>query len=216
MENTVHKIGILGSGRVASVLARRLASVGHHITIGTRDTAQATARWSGPPVAFADLAETARAASVIINATPGDTSVERLGALREALTGRILIDVANATERGEDGMPAKLLYPNSSLAEALQQALPGTAVVKTLNTMLFMVMANPECLGISPTVFLSGNDESAKAVAQELLGDLGWAPDQIEDLGDIRTARGPEALVLLVPALIRKRGVAPFAVTIAR
>jgi predicted dinucleotide-binding enzyme len=115
-----------------------------------------------------------------------------------------------------DGLPATLMYPNSSLAEALQQALPGTAVVKTLNTMLFMVMANPDCLAIAPTVFLSGNDESAKALVQDLLEDLGWAPDRIEDLGDIRTARGPEALVLLVPALIRKRGVAPFAVTIAR
>lgn len=69
-----------------------------------------------------------------------------------------------------DGLPATLMYPNSSLAEALQQALPG----------------------ISPTVFLSGNDESAKALVQDLLGELGWAPDRIEDLGDIRTARGPE------------------------
>ncbi len=209
-------IGILGSGRVSTVLATKLSSAGHDITIGTRDIAKASANWKGTAVTFKDHAQAIRAASVVINATPGETALERLSALRDELNGKILIDVSNATERGQDGMPGNLKYPNSSLAEHLQEALPGTAVVKTLNTMLFTVMIDPRSLNIPPTVFLSGNDQHAKETVKGLLGDLGWPLEWIEDLGDISSARGTEALMLLVPHIIRSRGFVPFALTVAR
>lgn len=41
-------------------------------------------------------------------------------------------------------------------------------------------------------------------------------PSVIEDLGDITTARATEALVLLVPHVLRRTGVRPFAVSLAR
>jgi 8-hydroxy-5-deazaflavin:NADPH oxidoreductase len=209
-------IGIFGSGRVATVLATKLASAGHTLTIGVLDTAAAAAKWQGPPVSMSNHAQTARATQIVFNATPGETSLERLTAFREDLRGKILVDVSNATARGNDGMPARLLYPNGSLAEQLQQALPETYVIKTLNTMLFSVMTNPQSLASSPTVFVSGDDPEAKRVVKDLLGDLGWQPDWIEDLGGIATARGTEAVVLLVPPIIRAHGLAPFAFGIAR
>lgn len=209
-------IGILGSGRVATALAAKLATAGHEVRIGTRDAGAASAKWAGPAVTFAGHAEVAREASVIINATPGDSSLERLGALRQELDGKILVDVSNATRRGSDGLPEGLLYPDGSLAEHLQQALPGTHVVKTLNTMLFSVMVDPHSLKVPPTAFLSGNDADAKATVVMLLRDLGWPPAWIEDLGDVSTAQGAEAFVLLVPPIIRNRGFAPFALTVAR
>ncbi|WP_437682301.1 NADPH-dependent F420 reductase [Sorangium sp. So ce131] len=212
----MHNIGVLGSGRVATTLANKLAGAGHVVTVGTREPARAAARWSGAHVAFGDPAEAARGAAIVVNATPGETTVERLGALREELKGKILIDVSNATLRGQDGLPSGLLYPGSSVAERLQGALPETAVVKTLNTMLFTVMADPASLRTPPTAFLSGNDEKAKAVVGRLLGDLGWPADWIEDLGDVATARGPEAVMLLVPSVMRRRGFAPFALALAR
>ncbi|WNG18851.1 NADPH-dependent F420 reductase [Cystobacter fuscus] len=212
----MNRIGIFGTGRVATALATRLAATGHDVMIGTRNVADSSARWTGPSVTFANHSQTARESPLLINATPGDTSLERLGALREELDGKILVDVSNATRRGADGLPAGLLHPDSSLAELLQQALPGTRVVKTLNTMLFSVMVAPRGLSVPPTAFLSGNDAEAKATVRELLHDLGWPPDWIEDLGDIFTARGTEALMLLVPHLVRRRGFAPFALTIAR
>jgi 8-hydroxy-5-deazaflavin:NADPH oxidoreductase len=208
-------IGILGSGRVATVLSSKLSSVGHQISIGTRDIAKASAGWKGPAVTFNDPTQTAREASIIINATPGETSLERLSALNAELDGKILIDVSNATERGENGMPGNLKYPNSSLAEQLQAALPTTFVVKTLNTMLFTVMIDPRSLKVPPTAFVSGNDNEAKATVKGVLGDLGWPNDWIEDLGDITSARGVEAVMLLVPHLIRSRGFSPFAFTLA-
>lgn len=206
-------IAILGSGRVGTTLARKLATA-HDMTIGSRDPDKTSTNWEGPSVKITDVAEAVQGASIVVNATPGVSSVERLGALSTELEGKILVDVSNAVERGEAGEPGGLFYPNSSLAEHLQRALPQTRVVKTLNTMLFTVMVDPASLTTPATAFLSGDDEDAKGVVRDLLGGLGWTTEQILDLGGISTARGPEALMLLVPDILRVRGFAPFAVTV--
>ncbi|WP_438319735.1 NADPH-dependent F420 reductase (plasmid) [Streptomyces sp. HUAS TT3] len=212
-------IGILGAGRVGTNLARKLSEAGHHVILGrrspTEDTTAATGG-TGPRVSFADQRTTARTAEIVINATPGDSALDRLASLRTELAGKILVDVSNATLDAADGLPGALCYPGSSLAEKLQAALPDTHVVKTLNTMLFMVMTAPETLATPPTAYLSGNDEHAKKTVTGLLRDLGWQPAWIEDLGDITTARATEAMILVVPPVLRRRGFEPFAVSLAR
>ncbi|WP_330230715.1 NADPH-dependent F420 reductase [Nocardia sp. NBC_00508] len=194
-------IAILGNGRVGGNLASALSSAGHDVTVADRSPGAATAA--------------VRAGQIVINATLGTGSFERLTALGEELRGKILIDVANATVDGPDGLPAELLYPGSSLAEQLQAALPDTHVVKTLNTMLYTVMTAPTTLTQAPTVFLSGDDAQAKQVVAGLLTDLGWHQEWITDLGGIETARATEAAILFVPHVIRSRGFAPFAISIA-
>lgn len=195
-------IAVLGNGRVGGNLATALTRAGHRVTVADRT-----------PGAAADAARTAQ---IVINATPGAGSLERLAALREELHGKILVDVSNATTDGPDGLPADLIYPGSSLAEQLQEALPETRVVKTLNTMLFPVMTAPATLTQPPTAFLSGNDPQAKQTVRELLSDLGWRKEWITDLGGIQTARATEAAILFVPHVIRTSGFAPFAISIAR
>ncbi|MFD0354356.1 NADPH-dependent F420 reductase [Streptomyces sp. NPDC127110] len=216
----MNRIGILGTGRVGTSLAVKLSAAGHHVTLGGRSPQDTTARTNhhAPPprVAFADHRTTARTADIVINATPGDSTLHRLTDLRTELAGKILVDVSNATRDAADGLPGELCYPGSSLAEKLQAALPDTQVVKTLNTMLFTVMTTPETLAVPPTAYLSGNDEHAKKTVTGLLGDLGWRPEQIEDLGDIATARATEAMILIVPHILRRHGFRPFAVSLAR
>ncbi|WP_435854494.1 NADPH-dependent F420 reductase [Streptomyces subrutilus] len=211
-------IGILGAGRVGTALARKLAAAGHHVTLGVRNPQDTAAHPVGsvPRITFADQRTTARTTDIVINATPGDSSLERLADLRAELSGKILVDVSNATRDAEDGLPGDLCHPGGSLAEKLQAALPDTRVVKTLNTMLFMVMTAPETLAVPPTAYLSGDDESAKKTIAGLLAELGWQPAWIEDLGGITTARATEALILLVPHVLRRNGFRPFAVSLAR
>ncbi|MFD8049092.1 NADPH-dependent F420 reductase [Streptomyces chartreusis] len=194
------KISILGNGRVGGGLAAALNRAGHDVTVADRSPGAA--------------AEAAGSASVIINATPGEGSLERLVALREELRGKILVDVSNATVDGPDGLPVDLLHHGSSLAEQLQRALPDTHVVKTLNTMLYSVMTAPATLSQPATVFLSGEDRAAKAIVRGLLVDLGWHEEWITDLGGVETARATEAAVLFVPHVIRARGFAPFAISV--
>jgi predicted dinucleotide-binding enzyme len=195
-------IAVLGNGRVGGNLSQALTRAGHEVTVADR-----------APGAAADAARKAR---VVINATPGAGSLDRLTALREELRGKILVDVSNATVDGPDGLPAELIYPGSSLAEQLQEALPDTRVVKTLNTMLFPVMTAPAALAQPPTAFLSGTDPEAKQVVRGLLADLGWQQEWMTDLGGIETARATEAAILFVPHVIRSSGFQPFAVSINR
>ncbi|MEU7368800.1 NAD(P)-binding domain-containing protein [Streptomyces hygroscopicus] len=212
-------IGILGTGRVGSGLARELTTAGHEVTLGhRRPPEEPAAPGTGPArgLRCADQRTAVATTDIVLNATPGDTTLERLSALGTELAGKILIDVSNATRHSPDGLPSDLCYPGSSLAEKLQRALPATRVVKTLNTMLFPVMTAPAALSTPPTAYLSGNDADAKNITAGLLGDLGWRPEWIEDLGDITTARATEALVLLVPHVLRRRGFQPFAVSLAR
>jgi predicted dinucleotide-binding enzyme len=209
-------ITILGAGRVGAALATALSTGGRDVLVGVRDPSAAELAWTGPRVTFLDVTSAIGGSELVVNATPGDTSLARLGALSAELAGKILVDVTNASRRSSDGMPGGLLYADSSLGERLQLALPATRVVKTLNTMLFSAMTAPSSLGSVPTVFLSGDDSVAKDAVRELLGLLGWADEWMLDLGGIETAQGTEALALLVPTLLKTLGFAPFAFSIAR
>ena len=69
-------------------------------------------------------------------------------------------------------------------------------VVKALNTMNAFVMADPSLVAAGEhTVFVSGNDEQAKAHVTKILRSFGWR--HVLDLGDITTARGTETYLPL-------------------
>ena len=89
-------------------------------------------------------------------------------------------------------MPPSLFVSNTdSLGEQIQRAFPAVKVVKALNTMNAHVMADPSLVADGEhTVFVSGDDEQAKAQVTEILRSFGWK--HILDLGDITTARGTE------------------------
>jgi len=200
------QIGILGTGNVAQTLARRWLAAGHKITYGSRDPMGKG--HLGAPVA--PLGAAVENADVVVNATPGSASleiVERVGA--PAFAAKVLVDVANQASPSFD----ELLYPNSSVAEKLQAALPEAKVVKTMNTAAMTVMTEPGSLPPS-TVFLSGDDADAKATVTSLVEDFGWPSESIIDLGGIASARGPEHFVLLFGALMRSLGSPKFNIRI--
>jgi predicted dinucleotide-binding enzyme len=188
------RLAILGTGNVAQTLARRWSAAGHEITFGSRDPASKV----GLDAPVTSSATAVAGTDVVVNATPGSASlelVEGLGAA--AFAGKVLIDVANANTPSFE-----LVYPNSSLGEKLQEALPAAKVVKTMNTAAMSVMTEPAKLPPS-SVFVSGDDEGAKATAVSLLTDLGWPDESIIDLGGIASARGTEHYFLMFAALMQ-------------
>ncbi|MFJ3518906.1 hypothetical protein [Streptomyces sp. NPDC090131] len=69
--------------------------------------------------------------------------------------------------------------------------------------------------GLRPRLHV-GNDRQTKRTVTGLLGDLGRQPSWIEDFGDITTARATEAMILVVPHVLRRHGFQPFAVSFTR
>ena len=183
------KLGILGTGHVATVLGGAWSKT-HEVTLGSRDPAK--------DVGFTvrSLTDTVISADVVVNAILGSVAVDVISGIDAgAFAGKTLVDVANATTPSFD-----LVYPDSSLAEKLQEARPDARVVKSMNTAAITTIANPRVIGPS-SVFLSGNDAEAKLEAAGLLRDLGWSDDDIVDLGGIETARGPEHYIVLFTKL---------------
>ena len=206
------RVAVLGTGGVGQTLAAKMAALGHEVMIGTRDVQaaldRAEAGWGAmvlsewhaehPDVKLGTFADAAAHAEVVFNATAGMASLDALEAAgAKNLDGKILIDVANPLDFSK-GMPPTLSVCNTdSLGEQIQRAFPGAKVVKTLNTVNSNVMVDPSLVdGGDHHVFVSGNDEGAKAEVTRILKEwFGWK--NVLDLGDITSARGAEMLLSL-------------------
>ena len=192
------RIGVLGSGMVAQGLSARLAELGHDVVIGTRD-AEKLRGWqsSNQRVKIGSFAETATHGEMVVNATNGAASIIALTmAGEENLAGKILVDVSNPLDFSNGFPPSLTIFGTDSLAEQIQRAFPAMRVVKTLNTATARVMTHPlEVASGDHHIFVSSNDADAKLQVTELLRSFGWI--HIFDLGDLSTARGTEAYLLL-------------------
>jgi predicted dinucleotide-binding enzyme len=205
------KIGVLGTGMVGQTIASKLVALGHDVMLGSRtaDNASATtwAKAAGAQGHVGTFGDTAAYGELVFNCTQGASS---LAALRMAgaanLEGKIVIDVANVLSPGGPGP--------ESLGEQIQKAFPGAKVVKTLNTINCALMVDARQLRESHTVFLSGNDASAKKTVRELLEAFGWT--DIIDLGDIATARATEGYVPLWACLWKQLGTLTFNIKVVR
>jgi 8-hydroxy-5-deazaflavin:NADPH oxidoreductase len=208
------RIAVLGTGGVGRTLAARFTELGHEVVVGSRDPDALRARardeqdlgdWiaAHPGIELLRFGDAAAAGTVIVNATSGAISLDVLAAVGpDHLAGKVLIDVANALDFSA-GMPPTLTVDSTeSLAERIQQAYPTARVVKTLNTVTAALMVDPSQLAEGEhTVFVSGDDQDAKAVVVDLLTELGHR--DVLDLGDIASARGPE---LYLPLWLRLWG----------
>ncbi|HEX2693242.1 MAG TPA: NAD(P)-binding domain-containing protein [Gemmatimonadaceae bacterium] len=190
------RIGILGTGVVGKTLGTKLVQLGHDVRMGSRsaggEKARAWVREVGGKSSEGTFEEAAAHAEIIFNCTSGIGSVEALNAASARnLDGKVLIDVANPLDFSR-GMPPSLSVCNTdSLGEQIQRAFPAARVVKALNTVTATVMVDPSLVPGPHDLFISGNDETAKAQVTEILTDwFGWK--NVIDLGDITGARAQE------------------------
>ena len=181
------RIGVLGTGMVGQAIAGRLEALGHDVHVGSRTEGDGA-------VVFADAAAHGE---LLFNCTSGAASLEALAAAGERnLAGKTLIDVSNPLDFSSGG-PALFTTSTESLGERIQAAFPDARVVKSLNTVNCNLMVDPASLPGDHVIFVCGNEEGAKAQARDLLGELGWPPARVIDLGDITGARGAEMYVML-------------------
>lgn len=213
------RYAVLGTGIVGRTITAKLTSLGHEVAIGTRVPAATLARsepdamgtepfatWHAAysAVPLLTFAEAAAFGETVVNSTAGTATLDALDAAGgDNLSGKVLIDIANALDSSQ-GMPPTLNPVNTdSLGERIQRAFPEALVVKTLNTMNCRVMVEPGRVTGAHNVFVSGDDTGAKKQVTELLVSFGWPEGNIIDLGGIETARGAE---MLLPLWLRLYG----------
>lgn len=194
------RIGILGTGMVGNTIGSKLIQLGYEVKMGSRtnDNPKA-AEWvkaNDNKASQGTFAEAAAFGEVLFNCTKGEHSLEVMKMTGpQNLEGKILIDISNPLDFSK-GMPPTLIPELSnthSLGEAIQQSLPKTHVVKTLNIVNCEVMVDAHKCGGEATMFIAGNDDVAKKETRAILKQFGWT--DIIDLGGITHARSTEMML---------------------
>jgi hypothetical protein len=171
-------IGIIGSGRIGSAVARLAAAAGHHVSI-------ANSRGPGSLAAFAEELGHARAETVAGAARAGELVViavpyrAALGLDPEPFEDKAVVD-ANNYFAGRDGSIQALEGDTTTSSELLAAHLAAARVVKAFNTIHFESLAadgrpdapRDERLAIP----LAADDREAKRLAARLIDDVGFAP----------------------------------------
>lgn len=200
------KIGVLGSGDVAKVLAAGLMKHGHAVKIGSRTPAK-LADWSAqnPGGSTGTFADAAQFGELVVLAVKGKVAAEALSlAGRKNLAGKTVIDACNPIEDAppQNGVLRFFTNLNESLMEQLQRDFADAHFVKAFNSVGSSCMVNPQFAGGKPTMFICGNNEQAKKQVTAIDDQLGW---ETADMGTAEAARAIEPLCMLwcIPGFAR-------------
>ena len=192
------KVGVLGSGGVATTLASGFLKHGHAVMLGSR-TPEKLKDWAAanPEGKIGNFAEATAFGEVVVLAVKGSAAWEALRRAGEsALEGKVVIDSCNpiADAPPSNGVLKFFTTLNESLMEQLQKQFPDARMVKAFNSVGAPFMVDPQFEDGKPTMFICGNDEGAKETVTGILDQYGW---EKADMGGTEAARANEPLCML-------------------
>jgi len=193
------KIGVIGSGIVGRVLANAFLQEGNQVMLGTRDIKKAdiTAfKAENPAAQVGSFSDTAAFAELIVLAVGGAVALNAVElAGKNNFSNKVIIDATNpiAAAPPVNGILQFFTGPNESLMEKIQEALPDAHLVKAFSCVGNAFMYKPS-FSSAPTMFICGNNDSAKQTVTGILTSFGW---ETEDMGKAEAARAIEPLCIL-------------------
>jgi hypothetical protein len=170
------RIGLIGSGRIGSTLARLAVEAGHEVVLANSrgpETLVDLVAELGPRARAATPEEVARAGEVVVVAIPlrAYASVPV-----DDLAGKVVIDTNNYYP-DRDGRIEVLDDASTTSSQLLADHLPQSRVVKAFNTIFFKELGtqgSPEGTPGRRALPIAGDDPDAKRVVEGLLDAFGF------------------------------------------
>ena len=187
-------VGIIGAGRIAQAMARTALRAGRHVVVSNSRGPESL----GSVVselgegASAGTVSQASAAGIVVLAVPWPRVHDAVQGLE--WNGQIVIDATNDFDPGD--------LNGRTSSEATADLVAPARVVKAANTLAAAVLASdPHEAGGQRVIFLSGDDDDAKAEVIALFEGAGFFVIDLGHLiegGEMQQVRGPLAGVNLV------------------
>lgn len=194
---TKKKIGVLGSGQVAQVLASGFIKHGYDVMIGTRDAGKLSAWQSKNTSAkVGSFEDTAAFGDIVVLAVKGTIAEKLASSLKSQLAGKTVIDTTNPIAEAPpvNGVLKFFTTYDESLMERLQKVAPEANFVKSFSCVGNSLMVDPNMKEGKPTMFICGNDKNARAEVSGILTTFNW---DTADMGTAEAARAIEPLCML-------------------
>ncbi len=200
------KIGVIGAGNVGGTLGKLWARKGHEILFGVRDPQAASLhellKSADGNARAANVRDAASFGELIVLATPWPATEEAVKSAG-SLAGKVLVDCTNPLAPDLSGL---VIGTNNSAAEEVSRWAQGAKVVKAFNTIGAVNFENPRFGSQSASMFICGDDASAKSMVATLAAELNF---DVVDTGPLIAARWLEPLAMLWIHLAFKEGLGP-------
>ena len=201
------KIGVLGSGDVAKVLASGFIKHGHDTMVGTRDSAK-LAKWASENRAgkVGSFSETAAFGEIVVLAVKGSAAADALRAAGAAnLAGKTVIDATNPIAEAPPVNGVLKFFTNldESLMERLQSEFAQAQLRQGVQFGRQRAHGQPAVRGRqADDVHLRQRRSGEEDRSARMLDQFGW---ETADMGKAEAARAIEPLCMLwcIPGFLR-------------
>jgi 8-hydroxy-5-deazaflavin:NADPH oxidoreductase len=194
-KKSMKKIGVIGSGVVGKVLATGLKKHGYQVMLGSGDKLKREQFNKETGIETGTFNEAASFGEIVIIAVKGGVAEKVITGLAKEISGKTVIDTTNpiSDKPPVNGVLQYFTSLDNSLMERLQKLVPEANFVKAFNCVGNAFMIEPD-FGQKPSMFICGNNISAKNDVAAILNKIGW---EAEDMGDVESARAIEPLCML-------------------